>query len=97
VGDMLELGPRSNEFHQQVGRQAAGVGAVRLYACGRYAGDVVSGARDAGMDAARIFCGTQDEIIRDVIDQLVPGTWILIKGSRGMAMERVAERILKKA
>lgn len=97
VGDMLELGPRSDEFHQQVGRLAAGVGSVRLYACGQYAGDVAKGAGDAGMDAARIFCGTQDEIIRDVMDRLAAGTWILIKGSRGMAMERVAQRLLKKA
>jgi len=97
VGDMMELGPRAAEFHQQVGCQAAGVKAIRLYACGQYARDVVQGALEAGMDAQRIFSGTREEIAEDVIGHLAPGSWILIKGSRAMAMERVTERILKKA
>ena len=97
VGDMLELGLQASEFHQQVGRQAAGIGPARLYACGRHAGDVVNGALEAGMDAAKIFSGSQEEIAGDLFDHLVPGTWILVKGSRGMAMERVVQKILKKA
>jgi UDP-N-acetylmuramyl pentapeptide synthase len=97
VGDMLELGPRAAEFHQQIGHQAAGIKATRLYACGQYARDVVAGALEAGMDANRIFSGTRDEIVANLMDHRTPGTWILIKGSRGMAMEHVTERILKKA
>ena len=35
--------------------------------------------------------GSRDEIIADLARWLKPGDWILVKGSRGMAMEKVVE------
>jgi UDP-N-acetylmuramoyl-tripeptide--D-alanyl-D-alanine ligase len=37
--------------------------------------------------------GSRREIISDLIGWLRPGDWLLVKGSRGMAMEKVVEAI----
>jgi len=89
AGDMLELGPQAPSLHSQVGALAAQSGISRLYACGTYAESVASGARDAGLPAADAITGSREEIIADLIAWLKPGDWVLVKGSRGMAMEKV--------
>lgn len=93
LGDMLELGAQAEELHQQVGRQAAASGILRLYAFGRYAQNVLQGAWEAGMEQSDTFAGSKEAIITDLIHCLEPGYWLLIKGSRGSAMETVAAAI----
>ena len=72
---------------------AAQSGISRLYARGEFADRVVSGARDGGMPATNTITGSRQEIIADLIDWLRPGDWLLVKGSRGMAMEKVVQGI----
>ena len=93
VGDMLELGEQSERLHHQVGQRAARSGAARLYAYGQFAEAVSEGAQFAGMDGAKIFTGDKAAIAVDLIDHLSTGDWVLIKGSRGMAMETVVEAV----
>jgi UDP-N-acetylmuramoyl-tripeptide--D-alanyl-D-alanine ligase len=95
VGDMFELGATATHFHRQLGRQAAGAGMARLYACGAHAGDVATGAMASGMSAAAIFTGTKEAILQDLIDHLEPGSWVLVKGSRAMAMENIVEDLIR--
>jgi UDP-N-acetylmuramoyl-tripeptide--D-alanyl-D-alanine ligase len=94
VGDMLELGGEAADLHHSLGRQAAAGGVLRLYACGRHAGDVARGAVEAGMNAAMIVTGTKEEITDQVIRHLSSGTWVLVKGSRGMAMESIVRALI---
>ena len=91
AGDMLELGDQAPSLHGKIGALAAQSGISRLYARGEFADQVVSGARDEGMPAANTMIGSRREIIADLIDWLQPGDWLLVKGSRGMAMEKVVE------
>ena len=93
AGDMLELGNQAPALHSKIGAIAARSGISRLYARGKFAGKVVSGARDAGMPATNTIIGSRQEIIADLIDCLRPGDWLLVKGSRGMAMEKVVRGI----
>jgi UDP-N-acetylmuramoyl-tripeptide--D-alanyl-D-alanine ligase len=67
----------------------------RLYAAGHFAGDVADGAREARMPAACIFSGTKEAIADQLCDQLQDGDLILVKGSRGMAMEDVVAAIVR--
>ena len=93
AGDMLELGNQAPALHSKIGAIAARSGISRLYARGEFADKVVSGARDTGMPTANTIIGSRQEIIADLIDWLRPGDWLLVKGSRGMAMEKVVRGI----
>jgi UDP-N-acetylmuramoyl-tripeptide--D-alanyl-D-alanine ligase len=93
AGDMLELGDQAPALHSQLGSAAALSGINRLYARGEFADRVASGARAEGLSAANTITGSRDEIIADLIKWLQPGDWVLVKGSRGMAMEKVVQGI----
>ena len=94
LGDMLELGETSGELHFQVGRQAASV-ADKLYLFGAFARETSRGARAAGMDAGDIVIGSKEELAAHMTAWLQPGHWVLVKGSRGMAMESVVAAIVE--
>ena len=91
AGDMLELGAQAPQFHSKVGALAAHSEISRLYAKGEFADWVASGARDEGLPAANTITGSRAEIIEDLTAWLRPGDWVLVKGSRGMAMEKVVD------
>lgn len=92
-GDMLELGEHSQALHQQIGEQAVTIGIRKLYVIGEFAPAVAAGAEEAGMDQGQIFTGTKDQIIDALKTELKADDWVLVKGSRGMAMEEVVQAI----
>jgi UDP-N-acetylmuramoyl-tripeptide--D-alanyl-D-alanine ligase len=89
MGDMLELGPAAAELHRETGRQAGAVGLDRIWAHGPHAEDFAAGARAAGMPAQALMTGGVAEIAAALREWLRSGDWLLVKGSRGMKMERV--------
>jgi UDP-N-acetylmuramoyl-tripeptide--D-alanyl-D-alanine ligase len=94
VGDMLELGPRAAELHRRLGQQAAAIDPVRLCAYGSFAGDVAAGATAAGLDASKIrVCARHEDAAAEVARVWLPGDAVLVKGSRGSAMEKVVEAL----
>lgn len=95
LGDMLELGPGAEEAHRQLGRLAATC-VDRLYALGGMAKVVAAGALEGGLAEAQvILAASHDEIVADLRRSAAAGDFILVKGSRGAAMDRVAEGIRK--
>jgi UDP-N-acetylmuramoyl-tripeptide--D-alanyl-D-alanine ligase len=94
LGDMLELGAQSAVLHRQIGRVVGDAHIDQLYVAGNFASAVADGAMDRQMEAERIFCGTKQAIIEQLNQQLQEGDMILVKGSRGMAMEQVVEAIV---
>jgi len=92
---MLELGEHAESLHRDLGSKAARSGMERIYVTGDYAENVVTGALEEHMDSGNIFKGTREEILADIIGRLDAGDWILVKGSRGMAMEKVVEGLLR--
>lgn len=98
VGDMLELGPDSATYHREVGMCAAGSGVDFLLAVGQHAGDVVAGALSAGASKYSVAEFRDVESLCAILDCcLEPSSAVLVKGSRGMKMERVIEWIKKRA
>jgi len=92
LGEMLELGPDSQEFHRRVGRQAAELLPALLLAVGPNARWYLGGAADAGLaPGAAAWARTTDEAIPLLRRAVRPGDIVLIKGSRGIEMERVLE------
>lgn len=93
LGDMLELGPDSEHLHRILGKRAGAV-AWRLYLIGGMAPVVAEGARAAGLAPSAIRVGgSHEEIADDILREAGPGDLVLVKGSRGMAMDRVATLI----
>ena len=93
VGDMRELGEETDRLHRQIGERAGRSGITRLYATGTHAAVVAQGARAGGMDRYRIVTGEKAAIIEDLKNELQAGDRILVKGSRGSAMEAIVEPI----
>jgi UDP-N-acetylmuramoyl-tripeptide--D-alanyl-D-alanine ligase len=70
----------------------AAAGIERLLVFGLNARFVVAGARAGGMDSHRLAEFAEMDALLAVLDcWLAPGDVILVKGSRGMRMERVVE------
>jgi len=93
LGDMLELGSNEAELHRMVGVQAAQV-ADRLYLHGPLTVYCAEGAASAGMPAAAVVRGlSHREIADDILNRAAAGDFVLLKGSRGMQMDKVADAI----
>lgn len=97
TGDMLELGEQSLTAHRELGALAAGSDINHLYTTGDFADTVAEGAKQAGLDADRISVCTQEEILRKITKHLAPGDWVLVKGSRLMAMENIVKGLRAKS
>ncbi|MBI9084805.1 MAG: UDP-N-acetylmuramoyl-tripeptide--D-alanyl-D-alanine ligase [Desulfobacterales bacterium] len=93
LGSMAELGEQSPALHRQVGELAGRSATHRLYFAGPLAKEMATGALAAGMALGDTICGTRKEIIADLKQRIAPGDWVLVKGSRSMAMEMVVEAI----
>lgn len=93
LGDMLELGEGAEEAHRQLGLLAATC-VDRLYVMGGMAGIVAAGALEGGLaDEAVTVATSHDAIVADLRRTTAAGDFILVKGSRGLAMDRVAEKM----
>lgn len=94
-GDMLELGKHARQLHRSAGRLAAESGVSGLMAFGKFSRDTLSGAREGGIPKNRLWYCSSHNQIADIIRKVAgAGDAVLIKGSRGMRMEKVIE-ILK--
>ncbi|MBI2865040.1 MAG: UDP-N-acetylmuramoyl-tripeptide--D-alanyl-D-alanine ligase [Chloroflexi bacterium] len=91
LGDMYELGPFEEEGHRQVGRRAAEV-ADRLIAVGEKGRMIGEEAESQGLKNVA-FCSTTAEAAELLLAILSPSDHVLVKGSRGMRMEDIVERI----
>jgi UDP-N-acetylmuramoyl-tripeptide--D-alanyl-D-alanine ligase len=86
LGDMYELGAGADAYHHAVGEHCAASG-VRLVAVGDLARDYLTGA-----PGERWFA-TVDECLQALPEVVPPGSAVLVKASRLMRMERVAEAL----
>ncbi len=94
LGDMLELGKHSRRAHREIGEATARAGANELYAVGDWSADIASGARKAGMTAAQIHtCADAKEASRMIRGEVLKGDLVLVKGSRGIHLEKVVSTI----
>jgi UDP-N-acetylmuramoyl-tripeptide--D-alanyl-D-alanine ligase len=89
LGDMAELGPDGPAFHLEIGRAAAELGVDELVAIGDLARGYVEGADGV----ATHWAPSVAEGIAVVREALRPGDVVLVKGSRAVGLEAVAENL----
>ena len=88
LGDMLELGDEERAYHEEIGRYARDVGVDVLVTVGPRAAAMTGpfgGESRAVANAAEAAALVQD--------LLEPGDTVLVKGSRGVALEAVGEAL----
>jgi UDP-N-acetylmuramoyl-tripeptide--D-alanyl-D-alanine ligase len=89
LGDMAELGRTGPAYHREVGEAAAELGLHELLAVGELARGYVEGA--AGVPAR--WSANVHEALRELDELVRPGDAVLVKGSRAVGLEAVAEAL----
>ncbi|HJO04025.1 MAG TPA: UDP-N-acetylmuramoyl-tripeptide--D-alanyl-D-alanine ligase [Acidobacteriota bacterium] len=96
VGDMLELGSWAEDAHREVGLHAAQLTVDRILTVGPLARDIGHGARAGGMPEEAITAFSMSDEAAEAIGAIVrPGDTVLVKGSRGIRMERIVQTLLR--
>ena len=95
LADMLELGENSPEFHAEVGRYAADSSVDLLIAVGTRAKQIAAAAKGILGDGKVRYYETKELLIDDIGSMISSGDVILLKGSRGMAMDQVVKKIME--
>jgi UDP-N-acetylmuramoyl-tripeptide--D-alanyl-D-alanine ligase len=94
LGEMRELGAESTRAHRELGARAAEVRVDALFLLGEHAADVRAGAEAAGLPAERILVAADHaELGSHLRGMCRAGDLVLLKGSRGAAMEEVLRHL----
>lgn len=96
LGDMLELGEKSYEFHKKIGEKVKEYGMDYLYTFGKMSLGYAEGATRKGFKREDIF-SFQDKktLLENLLKFLRTGDLILFKGSRKMRLEEIVKDLLK--
>jgi UDP-N-acetylmuramyl pentapeptide synthase len=87
---MLELGPQSVKYHEEIGHSAKELGIDFIFGFGLQAKYIVDRFGNFG----RHF-DTKEGLIKSLMEIIKTGDIVLFKGSRGMALEEVVEALKK--
>lgn len=96
LGEMLELGDHAEALHAECGRAAAAAGLARLVTVGGAAAEAMAvAAVQAGMPTTAVtFVPDSGRAADELAPALAPGDLVLVKGSRGIRMDAVTDRLL---
>ena len=86
LGDMAELGSGAPAYHEEIGREAARHGVEVLLAVG----DLARGYVDGGVPVTR-WAPDAESAAAEAAELVQPGDVVLVKASRALGLERVAE------
>ena len=91
LGDMLELGERSEEYHASLGADVASSADIFI-ACGEMMKTAAAAAIKAGMKKENVIACSKAEAAEYLDKTLLPGDRVLFKGSRSIKMEEDTRR-----
>jgi UDP-N-acetylmuramoyl-tripeptide--D-alanyl-D-alanine ligase len=89
LGDMAELGPDAPTYHREIGELVRAAGVDGLVAVGPLARGYVDGAGFGEVFPDAATAATH------VAAYVLPGECVLVKGSRAVGLEAVAERLAR--
>ncbi|MBF0521660.1 MAG: UDP-N-acetylmuramoyl-tripeptide--D-alanyl-D-alanine ligase [Candidatus Omnitrophica bacterium] len=96
LADMLELGTASKALHQEIGEQIAQSAIDVVITTGRFARYINVGLKTKNPRISHFYCSDIEDVhgsLKDLCSK--DGDLILVKGSRGMKMERTVEFLTK--
>ncbi len=92
LGDMLELGDTSERYHREIGELANQSGLDMLICIGEQAALIAKSAKRLPADAIRTYSDSSSAAA-EVANLIAVGDLVLLKGSRGMRLEKVADAV----
>ncbi len=92
AGEMLELGTDESELHRQAGREIAAAGIDVLWGVRGLAQEIIAGARESGLQETRFF-ESSSAAAEAIIAEIRTGDLVLIKGSRGVATDKIVKAL----
>jgi UDP-N-acetylmuramoyl-tripeptide--D-alanyl-D-alanine ligase len=96
LGDMLELGPEEEQYHQQIGDALDADKVDLLFTYGKLGEQIALSARSI-LGEQRVFAFTDKEVlIQELKLHVNKNTLILVKASRGMKLEEIVTALQKK-
>jgi len=75
-------------LHRAAGREIAETGVNALWGVRGLAREIVTGAQEGGLSQTRFF-DSSDDAANEIVKEVREGDLVLVKGSRGVATERV--------
>lgn len=87
IGDMLEMGEAGPAAHRRVGEQLVSAGVAAVVTIGELA--ALAGTVTQGKGIPTVCCADHAAAVQALKQALRPGDTVLLKGSRGMAMEKL--------
>ena len=96
-GDMLELGPDSGRLHRMLGESIAQSRVDLLLAVGERAADVAEAAKADRRTRREVYhLPSVEQAAERIVGVVREGDAVLVKGSRGMRLERVVEALCRR-
>ena len=97
LGDMLELGSFTEEAHQYLGQKVKALSIDLLLTLGEEAPVVAESAIRHGLPPERAKVVESHREVISILKQIMrEGDWVLVKGSRRMAMEKIVEGLTER-
>ena len=94
AGDMLELGRGTVRFHRSIGEAIARSNVDGILTFGEFSRHILSRALECGMKKEKLWHCPDHEAITGILKRIVKkGDVVLLKGSRGMKMEEVLNKL----
>ena len=95
LGEMLELGSTAADAHREVGRLVAEAGVDLLVTVGPVAGGIAEGAASVpDWSGTALPTAGRDEALAAVRENVAAADVVLVKASRGAALEHIADGLL---
>jgi UDP-N-acetylmuramoyl-tripeptide--D-alanyl-D-alanine ligase len=96
LGEMAELGSIAADEHERVGELVARLGVERLVTVGEAAHAIAISAVREGVEPDRVTqCSTVEEALEAILSDLRPDDLVLVKASRAVGLERLADRLME--
>jgi UDP-N-acetylmuramoyl-tripeptide--D-alanyl-D-alanine ligase len=94
LGDMLELGEKTDFYHREIGKEVVKLSIDTLITVGQGGKIIAQSSKEEGMAEERVFSFEKNKklnLAKKLLNLIKPGNFVLLKGSREMKMEEILE------
>ena len=95
LGDMLEMGLNSDAYHMEIGEYLSEKNFDLLISVGTASKNIAKGASKTMKPEQMIHFDDKDLLMKKIKDIIQPGDAVLLKGSRGIKLDKVVEYLME--